>query len=258
MRGLQVGVALVLRVPLPVVGQRDHLVRGLVRGGCRRCPGRSRTGPGRTRRGSRRGAPRRAGRRAWPARGTPRTSRPAGWRRTPRRSGGWPGSASCGRRGAGAARPAGGAAAVEAVVVPGRGLQAGHVHLDRVVAAGAGDERAAAHDVAEPLVGGHLPPDPDLRAPARAGRAARGRGDPGPDQHGARLAGRRTRRRAGTRRSRRPRRRRGRWTRRARPVRPRRRRRHRWRGPYAGRRGSLRSSRHVQRRWRRSATAPAV
>ena len=53
---LQVGVELVLRVPLPVVGQLQRS-RGRARAcGCRRRPGRSRTRRDRTRRCSRRGA----------------------------------------------------------------------------------------------------------------------------------------------------------------------------------------------------------
>ena len=77
---LQVGVGLVLRVPLPVVGQGHHLVRRGVRPDVHARPGRSRTRRGRTRRGSRRGAAPRRGRRGRPGGGTARTSRPASWR----------------------------------------------------------------------------------------------------------------------------------------------------------------------------------
>ncbi len=88
------------------------------------------------------------------------------------------------RRGAGAADPAARAVVGEPVVVPGRRLQAGHVDLDGVVAARAGAEPAAAHDLAEAGVGGDLPPHGHRRPLARARRRRLGRGDAGPDQHG--------------------------------------------------------------------------
>ena len=183
---LQVGVGLVLGVPLPVVGERDHLVGRLVRsdvplvlavavlaGGVlvevvpEVDDGVQVVALGEA------------------AVGVEPTGLPVGAGDDPEAQVLWQCIVS--RSGAGAADPAGDAVIREAVVVPGGGLQALHVDLDGVVTAWPGGELPAADDVAEPLVSGDLPEHGDLRAVARAGRAGRGRRDPGPDDHGLRL-----------------------------------------------------------------------
>ncbi len=179
---LQVGVALVLGVPLPVVGQRHHLVGRLVLadvdvvGAVAVLAGavlvevvaevEHRVQVVALGEAAIGGEP-------------PGLEVGTGDDTEPQVPGGGPG----GRRGAHAADPADRAAVGEAVEVPGRGLQPSDVELDGVVAAGAGREGAAAHGRAEEAVLRDLPGDVDLRALAGAGGAGRRRGDPGPDHH---------------------------------------------------------------------------
>ena len=76
-------------------------------------------------------------------------------------------------QGAGASRGRGGLEGLEAVVVGGGGLQARGVHLDRVVARGAGAHLAARHDAGEGGVAGHLPLHGDLGTEVGGRRDAR-------------------------------------------------------------------------------------
>jgi hypothetical protein len=165
-QGLQVPVGLVLRVPAPVVGERDHLVRGRVRPH-RRPAGREVAGRvlvevvadvddevevaalGEVPVGGEvAGLPVRARHQA--------EAEPVGGRRQRRRR---PRAADAGPR------------AVEAEAVPVRGvrLEAADVGFHRVVPVRAGGHRAGRHRVGEGGVAEHRPPDLGVRALAGAG-----------------------------------------------------------------------------------------
>ncbi len=185
-RVLEVGVGLVLRVPLPVVGEADHLAGRDVRPDVlvglavavlagrvlvevvTEVQDRVQVVAGRD-----------------AAVGAEPAGLPVGAGDDPEPE--VVGDGVPGGRGAGTAGAAGLARAAEAVEVPLRRAEAVDVDLDGVVAVRAGLEAAPADDVAELAVGGDLPGDGDAGTAARAGSAGVGGGDAGPEQDRVRL-----------------------------------------------------------------------